>query len=325
MNKLLKKLASVALMLIGFGGNQLAVALACDLPQTSLSNATLVALNSNTKFEFRQQIPADLRFHKILVVSALNGSMLTAKTTTGESFSVDLSQAKIVRRHGGASSLGEISIGDKLSVFGTRDLKDPMQLKASWVKNLSVYFGRVSGVIQTLSGNQITLAERDVLSATTVLTANTKYAGNEKYTVNTWADLKIGDHVLAEGLKDDAVRTLKTESVKLLTRPAVPETNTGVRGEALIGPTCPVEHFPPLPGCSDKPYVGKLEIFTKAGTFVKEISTNEQGKFETKLEPGIYVISLPGNTTLPRLSPVEVTVKEGQMTRVELMLDSGIR
>lgn len=111
--------------------------------------------------------------------------------------------------------------------------------------------------------------------------------------------------------------------------PSVPDTtaegNSGVRGTALIGPTCPVESDPPDPACADKPYQGAFSVETTAGARVATFSTAADGTYSVALEPGTYVIELDASTFLPSMSPATVTVAEGTYVTLNLSLDSGIR
>ncbi len=108
-----------------------------------------------------------------------------------------------------------------------------------------------------------------------------------------------------------------------------PDTTTdgdsGVRGTALIGPTCPVERDPPDPACADRPYQGSFVVETTAGARVASFSTAADGSYSVALDPGTYVIELAAPAFLPSMSPVTVTVVEDAYATLDLSLDSGIR
>jgi hypothetical protein len=61
------------------------------------------------------------------------------------------------------------------------------------------------------------------------------------------------------------------------------------------------------------------------GGLAAEITTDEAGRFRVILPPGNYTISLPQGTALPSLVPQAASVTPGQFTRVQVLLDSGIR
>jgi hypothetical protein len=95
--------------------------------------------------------------------------------------------------------------------------------------------------------------------------------------------------------------------------------DSGIRGRALLGPACPVEPC----SVSEPPYTGSF-VVREDGAVVAKVTTNGQGRFEVRLEPGQYVLE-SGTTGLPLLKPVDVTVHAHEFTAVELAFDSGIR
>jgi hypothetical protein len=99
---------------------------------------------------------------------------------------------------------------------------------------------------------------------------------------------------------------------------------TGVRGVALIGPTCPVE----VEGspCPPAPFSGEIEARGLDGRIVSTTTTAEDGTFELILAPGSYVITAVtpvGGPPTSEAQRVEVTARG--FTRITLRLDSGIR
>jgi hypothetical protein len=112
-------------------------------------------------------------------------------------------------------------------------------------------------------------------------------------------------------------------------------TQSGLEGQALIGPACPVAR-PNDQHCADKPYRTTVIIKTLDGKEVKRVKTDAQGKFRVELEPEFYVVAAtPGKglqvvpvndapVTL-RLPDHQVQVVVGRFTAVKLIFDSGIR
>jgi hypothetical protein len=101
--------------------------------------------------------------------------------------------------------------------------------------------------------------------------------------------------------------------------------DSGARGVATIGPTCPVER-PGDPGCRDKPFTSSLRILrARDRSLVKRFTPHADGSFVVHLVTGRYLIVKNGTTRLPSLSPVAVTVRKHRYTRVAVRLDSGIR
>ena len=63
----------------------------------------------------------------------------------------------------------------------------------------------------------------------------------------------------------------------------------------------------------------------QAGKVVANARTDGQGYFEIRLVPGHYTLESLEGRFLPSLKPVQVTVRDGEFTEVELRFDSGIR
>jgi hypothetical protein len=100
---------------------------------------------------------------------------------------------------------------------------------------------------------------------------------------------------------------------------------TGVRGNAHVGPTCPVERMPPDPACADRPYAGTLVVESVGGTRIGAVTTDAAGNFALALPPGSYQLRLDGNAAYPRLAPQPFTVRADGWTTLDVALDSGIR
>lgn len=110
---------------------------------------------------------------------------------------------------------------------------------------------------------------------------------------------------------------------------------TGVAGQLIAGPTCPVV----TPSCPRAPGVqGTVRVETAPatrdsgpGTFVKSVATDAQGQFSTDLPPGAYVLSARSSAPSPGASgesssrAVQVDVQAGVVSQVILAFDTGIR
>jgi hypothetical protein len=100
---------------------------------------------------------------------------------------------------------------------------------------------------------------------------------------------------------------------------------SGVKGQALLGPTCPVVTVENP--CPDEPYQASLTVLSLNGQQVTRFDTDAKGKFEVKLPPGDYI--LHPETTDGRLMPsaadVPFTVLPDQFTNLIVTFDSGIR
>jgi hypothetical protein len=99
-----------------------------------------------------------------------------------------------------------------------------------------------------------------------------------------------------------------------------------ISGQALVGPTCPVERDPPEPQCADRPYQGDLAVLSRSGDLVKTFRTDANGTFALSLDLGTYTIgNVPGSGRLPRCSAGPFTLVDATPLRVAVSCDSGIR
>ncbi|MCR4281374.1 MAG: hypothetical protein NUV88_03530 [Candidatus Kaiserbacteria bacterium] len=105
-----------------------------------------------------------------------------------------------------------------------------------------------------------------------------------------------------------------------------PTHNSGVRGTVMLGPVCPVMRDPPDPNCADRGYATQISVFRASNNnLVATAKSDAQGNFEVALAPGNYVVSAEGGQTLPRCSPVNVTVSPNQYAQASIQCDTGIR
>ena len=101
--------------------------------------------------------------------------------------------------------------------------------------------------------------------------------------------------------------------------------NTGIEGQVLIGPTCPVM----IEGmdCADKPFAATISVMNAANEKMFSFQTDAEGKFKIALPPGDFILhpEPPQNNMMPFGRDVNIAVIEGQFTQVTLYYDSGIR
>jgi hypothetical protein len=108
-----------------------------------------------------------------------------------------------------------------------------------------------------------------------------------------------------------------------------PAAVTGtIYGQVLLGPTCPVERYPPDPACADKPFATKLALTTADGaTVVKEFSSDQNGNYRVSVQPGTYAIrSAAVANILPYCgSSAAFKLSKGQILNIPVTCDTGIR
>jgi hypothetical protein len=102
-------------------------------------------------------------------------------------------------------------------------------------------------------------------------------------------------------------------------------SSSGVRGQVLLGPTCPVvqEGSP----CPNEP-VGGVEVRALTdGEAIAQTTSDENGRFELELPPGRYTLEAVVGPDGPGMfsKPVAVTVTAGVFVEVAVPVDSGIR
>ncbi len=109
--------------------------------------------------------------------------------------------------------------------------------------------------------------------------------------------------------------------------PAPVLSKSGVRGMVTIGPTCPVVRDPNPAECADKPFIASFVITNQKSGTPTNVSSDGDGRFETQLSPGSYVIAQAelGARRMPSFSPVKFVVENGKWTDLSLQFDSGIR
>lgn len=98
---------------------------------------------------------------------------------------------------------------------------------------------------------------------------------------------------------------------------------SGIRGQALSGPQCPVE----VQGspCPDLPFEGTV-IVTETGSGEEfTVETDSEGRFELSLEPGTYEVSIVSETSPPFAKPQTVTVEPAAFSEIVVSVDTGIR
>lgn len=105
-----------------------------------------------------------------------------------------------------------------------------------------------------------------------------------------------------------------------------------LKGKITIGPLCPVETDPPLPGCqptSETYKAWQTSVWNLNKTkIIADIEPELDGTFSMKLLSGKYIIdykensnnSIGGNNL-----PIDITIENIDTTTIEINIDTGIR
>jgi hypothetical protein len=99
--------------------------------------------------------------------------------------------------------------------------------------------------------------------------------------------------------------------------------DSGVDGQAFIGPMCPVVQEGQE--CPDQPYQAVLTINSLTGERIAQIQTEKDGTFQIPLPPGEYILHPESPNVMPFASEQAFTVEEGKFTQIIVTYDSGIR
>ncbi len=103
-----------------------------------------------------------------------------------------------------------------------------------------------------------------------------------------------------------------------------PVTDTGVEGYVTIGPSCPVMQVGNP--CPDRPYAGTLTILAEPSRLqVAQIQADAKGYYRVELTPGHYILRPESPGTLPHAADLPLTVLAHQVTRLDVVYDSGVR
>jgi hypothetical protein len=104
---------------------------------------------------------------------------------------------------------------------------------------------------------------------------------------------------------------------------ATPPSDSGIEGQVLIGPTCPVVREGEE--CPDQPYQAVLTVNSPKGERIVQVQTDEDGYFKIHLHPGEYILHPESPNVLPFAGEQTVFVEMGKFTQVVVNYDSGIR
>jgi hypothetical protein len=99
--------------------------------------------------------------------------------------------------------------------------------------------------------------------------------------------------------------------------------DSGIRGRAVYGPTCPVER----PGrICERAYQASFTIRRKStDKVVARVHSKADGHFTVRLRAGVYLLQPQNGKPFPRAQPQTVTVRRHHFTTVTVRFDSGIR
>jgi Carboxypeptidase regulatory-like domain len=105
-------------------------------------------------------------------------------------------------------------------------------------------------------------------------------------------------------------------------RPAATPPASQVSGTVVAGPISPVAR----PGAPTTRPVRGATVEAQRGTEVVAVThTDGAGRYELRLPPGTYVILAKADRYFAKMSSQTVTLSAGEMRKIDLLIDTGIR
>ncbi len=103
-----------------------------------------------------------------------------------------------------------------------------------------------------------------------------------------------------------------------------------LEGNVTIGPLCPVERFPPDPGCKPTEETYKawpVAVYTSDKKIkVTQIKPDLDGTYKIELSAGNYIVDLEKQQPFGgRNLPATISINSGKTTTLNIDIDTGIR
>lgn len=149
-------------------------------------------------------------------VTAVSGNTVTVSSgNAGNTFTVDATNAKMVRRFGATMKVGDIQVGDMLEVRGT--VKD-WAVSANFIKDNSLQQknAKFSGSVTAVSGASFTLASKERGSQAVNTNGDTKIKKNGK--VASMSDVLVGATVNVSGVWDNINNNISASNVNIIVK-----------------------------------------------------------------------------------------------------------
>lgn len=157
-------------------------------------------------------------------VTAINGTSLTINSA-GKNIIVNTDSKTKFRRHfWGSSSLAEISVNDKVNIYGKYTDTARTTIQATMIRDTSIMkrFGVFVGDITSITGNTLVLKTEARGTQTVTLSSSTKFTDRKGGTL-TQTDLKTGHRIRVRGMWDSKNNTIiQVNEVKDYSLPALP-------------------------------------------------------------------------------------------------------
>jgi hypothetical protein len=131
-------------------------------------------------------------FHDITIAS-ISGSSLSLKTADGWTRTITPTSTTTITKAGSTITVSDLEVGDQIAFSQTKQTDGSYTIDA-----IRVILPSVGGQVSAVSGNTITVTQRDGTSATIHVDSATTYQVGGVTTAKL-ADIKVGDFVMAQG------------------------------------------------------------------------------------------------------------------------------
>ncbi len=155
-------------------------------------------------------------------VTSINGMTLAVKNTKDSVvYTVDATNAKLVRKFGANMVIGDIQVNDILFVNGTISTTTPTTVVAKVIRDESLQARNATfnGTVVTITGTSFTLQtkERGLQTVNTTSSSTIKKNG----TTATFADITVGATVRVDGIWNNTNNNIAAKTINILakTRP----------------------------------------------------------------------------------------------------------
>lgn len=148
-------------------------------------------------------------------ITSVSGTTVVISDTKSVSYTVDATNAKLVRRFGAKMAVADIQVGDMLTVQGT---VDGTNVAAKMIRDMSLqaHNGSFEGSVQTVNGASFTLktSKRDRQTINT--DSSTVFKKNGK--IGALSDVVVGAMVKVEGVWDRANSNVTAKTVNVIVK-----------------------------------------------------------------------------------------------------------
>lgn len=146
-------------------------------------------------------------------VTKISGSTLTLRTLAG-TVSVTTTSATTYSRESQQVHLSAVKVGDVVAVRGSRTGTSPTATSPIAATAITIEVPSISGRVQSVSGNTVTLVTGDGQLAYVTISSSTAYHGVRGATA-TSSSLKAGVYIVAQGTQN-SLTALSADSVEVL-------------------------------------------------------------------------------------------------------------